>query len=89
MTSKEQFEKELEVLQTMLLTKEQGNIPQKQWTGFVHITVSCMREAFECGESGSGTPDLIAKMESLNNPLAEGIASAMRWSFEQGQKARI
>lgn len=89
MTSKEQFEKELEVLQTMLLTKEQGNIPQKQWGGFVHIAVSCMREAFECGESGSGTPDLIAKMESLNNPLAEGIASAMRWSYTEGMKARI
>ena len=89
MTSKEQFEKELEVLQTMLLTKEQANIPQKQWSGFVHIAVSCMREAFECGESGSGTPDLIAKMESLNNPLSAAIASAMKWSFEQGQKARV
>lgn len=90
MTSKEQFEKELEVLQTMLLTKEQRNIPQKQWSGFVHIAVSCMRDAFRDGESGSGaTADLIAEMETAHNPLAEAIASAMRWSFNRGQKARI
>ena len=87
MTSKE-FEKQMDVLQTMLLTEETKNIPQKEWRGFVHITINCMKDAFEHGMSGSGTPDLIAKMDAANNPLADAIASAMRWSYTEGQKAR-
>lgn len=87
MTSKD-FEKQMDVLQTMLLTKETKNIPQKEWQGFVHIAIQCMRDAFEKGMSGSGTPDLIAKMETANNPLATAIASAMRWSYKQGTMAR-
>lgn len=89
MTSKE-FDIQLSVLRTMLLTKEQGNIPKEQWNGFVHIATECMRDAFRDGESGSGaTAVLIAEMENLNNPLSAAIASAMKWSFEQGQEARI
>ena len=89
MTSKE-FDIQLSALRTMLLTKEQGNIPKEQWNGFVHIATQCMRDAFRDGESGSGaTADLIATMETAHNPLAEAIASAMRWSYTQGQKARI
>lgn len=89
MTSKE-FDIQLSAIRTQLLTKEQGNIPKEQWNGFVHIATQCMRDAFESGKSGSGaTADLIATMETAHNPLAEAIASAMRWSFEQGQKARI
>lgn len=87
MTGKD-FEKQMDVLQTMLLTKETKNIPQKEWCGFVHITINCMKGAFEHGMSGSGTPDLIAKMDAANNPLADAIASAMRWSYTEGQKAR-
>ena len=87
MTGKD-FEKQMDVLQTMLLTKETKNIPQKEWRGFVHITINCMKDAFEHGMSGSGTPDLIAKMDAANNPLADAIASAMRWSYTEGQKAR-
>lgn len=88
MTGKE-FKKQMSVLQTMLLTKEHGDrVPQKEWSGFVHIVISCMKDAFVKGESGSGTPDLIAKMDAANNPLADAIASAMRWSYTEGQKAR-
>lgn len=89
MTSKE-FDIQLSVLRTMLLTKEQGNIPKAQWNGFVHIATECMRDAFRDGESGSGaTADLIATMETAHNPLAEAIASAMRWSYTEGMKARV
>jgi len=89
MTSKE-FDIQLSALRTMLLTKEQGDIPQEQWNGFVHIATECMRDAFRDGESGSGaTTDLIAKMETAHNPLAEAIASAMRWSYTEGMKARV
>lgn len=87
MTNKD-FEKQMDVLQTMLLTEGAKNIPQKEWRGFVHITINCMKDAFEHGMSGSGTPDLIAKMDAANNPLADAIASAMRWSYTEGMKAR-
>ena len=88
MTGKE-FEKQMSVLQTMLLTKEHGDrVPQKEWSGFVHIVISCMKDAFVKGESGSDVPELIEKMETANNPLATAIASAMRWSYRQGTMAK-
>ena len=88
MTGKE-FEKQMSVLQTMLLTKEHGDrVPQKEWRGFVHIVISCMKDAFIKGESGSGVPGIIEKMETADNPLASAVASAVEWSYRQGTMAR-
>ncbi len=89
MTS-EDFGKHLEVLTTMLLERGNDGVNQKEYRGFIHVATQCMRDAFRDGESGSGaTADLIAEMENLNNPLSAAIVSAMKWSFEQGQKARV
>lgn len=86
--SKEQFGKALEVLSKMLLERGNDGVNEREYRGFVHIATACMMDSFVCGESGSGVPELIEKMETANNPLATAIASAMRWSYKQGTMAR-
>lgn len=86
--SKEQFETALDVLSKMLLERGNDGVNEREYRGFVHIATTCMMDSFVCGMSGSGTPDLIAKMETADNPLATAIASAMRWSYRQGTMAK-
>lgn len=87
-SNKEEFEKQMEVITVMLSEQKADGVEQKQWQGFIHIATTLMREAFADGMSGSGVPDMVAKLRSLNNPLALATASAVMWSFEQGVEAR-
>ena len=86
--SKEQFGKALDVLTEMLLERGNDGVNEREYRGFVHIATACMMDSFVSGESGSGIPELIKKMETANNPLASAIASAMKWSYRQGTMSR-
>ena len=86
--SKEQFGKALDVLTEMLLERGNDGVNEREYRGFVHIATACMMDSFVSGESGSGIPELIKKMESANNPLATAFASAMQWSYKQVIMAR-
>lgn len=82
----EDFKRMMATFTDMMLTQEHE--PESQFSDYVHILTEWMMESFNMGASGSGTPHVIEKLRTMNNPLATATANAMQWSYGEGQKAR-
>ena len=80
----EDFERTMTTFTGMMLTQEHE--PEAEFKKFVHIVDVWMRESFKMGASGSGVPNVIEKLRTMNNPLATATADAMQWSYRQGSR---
>lgn len=80
------FEMVVDAVEAKLLEDCNDVLTEKQRADIAHIATTLMRKAFVSGQTGNALDRIAAKMEMCaDNPLAMGIAAAMRWSYEQGQ----
>ena len=80
----EEFKSMMTTFTGMMLSQEHE--PEAQFNGYVHILNQWMMESFNMGASGSGVPNVIEKLRTMNNPLATATADAMQWSYRQGSR---
>ena len=82
----EDFERTMTTFTGMMLSQEHE--PEAQFNDYVHVLTEWMRESYEKGASGSGVPNVIEKLRTMNNPLAFATADAMQWCYRQGIESR-
>ena len=84
-----EFESTMDTFTKLMLTQEhEGEFPETEYKAFVHITDVWMRESYRNGAMGSGVPNVIEKLRTMNNPLSLATADAMQWCYRQGIESR-